>query len=484
MITSGLKPERVFYYFEKLSSIPRGSGNEKAVSDYCKSVAEELNLFCEQDEANNILIRKPASEGCEGAEGIIIQGHLDMVCEKNKDVQHDFKTDPLKLIIDGDYLTADGTTLGGDDGIAVAMGLALIEDNEIKHPEIELLFTTDEEVGMNGAKKFDASKLKGTRLINLDSEEEGIFIVSCCGGAKATINLPIVKEDTPKEFVPVEIKISGLVGGHSGSDINLQRANANKLMGRVLRQIAKTFYYRIECINGGLMDNAITRECTAVIYLPVEDMEELEDLCLQFEEIFNKEFVVSEKAIRVSAVRKTDSSDKVMTVETANKLIYALNLIPYGVIDMSLEIEGLVETSNNLGIVKTKNDVIEMASAVRSSVATKKYNVLEQLQMVSELIGGSLTLRGEYPGWEYKKDSKLREICVETYKEMFGHEPKIEAIHAGLECGLLGAKNPKLDMISIGPEMHDVHTTNEKISISSVERMWKYLKFTVERLAK
>ena len=233
MITSGLKPERVFYYFEKLSSIPRGSGNEKAVSDYCKSVAEELNLFCEQDEANNILIRKPASEGCEGAEGIIIQGHLDMVCEKNKDVQHDFKTDPLKLIIDGDYLTADGTTLGGDDGIAVAMGLALIEDNEIKHPEIELLFTTDEEVGMNGAKKFDASKLKGTRLINLDSEEEGIFIVSCCGGAKATINLPIVKEDTPKEFVPVEKKISGLVGGHSGSDINLQRANANKLMGRV-----------------------------------------------------------------------------------------------------------------------------------------------------------------------------------------------------------------------------------------------------------
>ena len=192
------------------------------------------------------------------------------------------------------------------------------------------------------------------------------LFVSCCGGAKATINLPIVKEDTPKEFVPVEIKISGLVGGHSGSDINLQRANANKLMGRVLRQIAKTFYYRIECINGGLMDNAITRECTAVIYLPVEDMEELEDLCLQFEEIFNKEFVVSEKAIRVSAVRKADSSDKVMTVETANKLIYALNLIPYGVIDMSLEIEGLVETSNNLGIVKTKEDVVEMASAVEA----------------------------------------------------------------------------------------------------------------------
>lgn len=483
MVTSGLKPERVFYYFEKISSIPRGSGNEKSVSDYCMSVAKELGLYCYQDEVNNVVIRKPASKGCEKAEGVIIQGHLDMVCEKNKDVKHDFTHDPIKLIVDKGFIKADGTTLGGDDGIAIAMGLALIEDDEIKHPQIELLYTTDEEVGMKGAKNFSSGLLDGTRLINLDSEEEGEFIVSCCGGAKAAVSVPVEYEAAPDEFVPVEIKIRGLLGGHSGSDIHLQRANANKLMGRILRQVGKTFFYRLKSINGGLMDNAITRECDAVIYVPVEDIDELIDLCNQFETIFINEYADSEKSIKVIVERVEDKKEKVFDFDTTNKIMYALNLIPYGVMRVSLEIGGLVETSSNLGIVKTTESSVDFVSAVRSSIATKKYEVLEELQMISELVGGKLTIKGEYPGWEYKKDSKLRDICVDAYKEMFGNEPKVQAIHAGLECGLLGSKYPGLDMISMGPEMYDVHTPGEKMNISSVERMWNYIRFVIEKLS-
>lgn len=483
MITSGLKPERVFYYFEQISSIPRGSGNEKAVSDYCMSVAKNLGLYCYQDEANNVLIRKPASEGCEKAEGIIIQGHLDMVCEKNKDVRHDFVNEPIKLIIDKDYLKADGTTLGADDGIAVAMGLALIEDSSIKHPQIELLFTTDEEVGMKGAKGFGAGLLRGTRLLNLDSEEEGILIVSCCGGAKATLSLPAELEPIPADFVPVSIKIRGLLGGHSGGEIHLQRANANKLMGRLLRQIGKTFFFRLKSINGGLMDNAITRECDALIYIPSEDIEELIDLCNQFEDIFSNEYEVSEKSVKVIVERTEENGDSVLDFETTNRIIYVLNLIPYGVIRISLDIDGLVETSNNLGIVRTTENSIEFVCAARSSVATQKYKLLEQLQMIMELVGGSMRLKGEYPGWEYKKESKLRNICVEAYKEMFGTEPKVQAIHAGLECGLLGSKYSELDMISMGPCIYDVHTPGEKMSIPSVERMWNYIKFVIEKLS-
>ncbi|MEA4971892.1 MAG: aminoacyl-histidine dipeptidase [Candidatus Metalachnospira sp.] len=483
MVTSGLKPERVFYYFEKISSIPRGSGNEKAVSDYCVSVARELGLYCYQDEVNNVLIRKPASNGCEKAEGVIIQGHLDMVCEKNKDVIHDFINDPIKLIVDNNYLIADGTTLGGDDGIAIAMGLALIEDNDIKHPQIELLFTTDEEVGMKGSKNFGSGLLSGTRLINLDSEDEGIFIVSCCGGAKAKVSVPVVTESAPVDFIPVAIRIRGLFGGHSGGDIHLQRANANKLMGRILRQLGKTFFFRLKSINGGLMDNAITRECDAIIYIPAEDIIELTDLCNQFENMFSNEYASSEKSIKVFVERVEDKQEEVLDFETTNKIIYVLNLIPYGVMQISLEIEGLVETSNNLGIVRTLDSSVDFICAVRSSVATRKYDVLEGLQMITELVGGTMTLKGEYPGWEYKKESKLREICVQAYKEMFGNEPKVQAIHAGLECGLLGFKYPELDMISMGPEMHGIHTPCEKMSIPSVERMWSFITFVIEKLS-
>lgn len=481
MSIENIRPERVFHYFEQISNIPRGSGNEKAVSDYCLSVAEGLGLEAFKDEYNNVVIRKPASKGYENAPGVIIQGHLDMVCEKNAKTEHDFKTEGIKLVVDGDWLKADGTTLGGDDGIAVAMGLALMEADEIEHPALECLFTTDEEVGMGGAKGFDASVLKGKRLINLDSEDEGIFVVSCCGGAKASVVIAADWEKVPEGLMPVHIKIRGLRGGHSGSDIHLQRANANKLMGRLMRQVAKTFYFGLGSINGGLMDNAITRECDSIIYIDPEDCEELLDMCSQMQSMFRNEYSGSESDIFVIA-EKAENGGRMLSRKSADSVIYALNLIPYGVERVSLDINGLVETSNNLGIVRTGEKTIELISAVRSSVATIKYDVLERLSAVAELTGGKLVVKSQYPGWEYKKESPLRDVCVEAYREMFGREPKIEAIHAGLECGLISSKAPHIDMISIGPEMHDVHTPMERLSISSVERTWNYLKHVLGRL--
>ena len=482
MVTANLRPERVFYYFEQISNIPRGSGNEKAVSDYCLSVAKSLSLETYTDESHNVVIRKPATKGYENAPGVIIQGHLDMVCEKDAGVEHDFLKDPIKLMVDGDWLTADGTTLGGDDGIAVAMALAILEDNTLEHPQIEVLLTTDEEVGMGGAENFDASVLQGKRLINLDSEEEGVFVVSCCGGAKAIVRIPAVWEKTPDGLVPYEIKVGGLLGGHSGSDIHLQRANASKLMGRVLRQVGKTFFYRLACINGGLMDNAITRENIATVYVDPEDAEELTDLCAQFERIFANEYSVSENGIFVECKPSEKKFDRVLDFKCSNNVIYAINLIPYGVNTVSLEMNGLVESSNNLGIVKTTEEYIDLESAVRSSVATIKYDIMEKLGIIAEMTGGQVIVKSAYPGWEYIKESPLRDIAISAYNEMFGKEPEILSIHAGLECGLFYSKRPDLDIISLGPEMHDVHTPMERFSISSVERTWKYVRFLLSKL--
>ena len=481
MVTENLRPERVFYYFEKISEIPRGSGNEKAVSDYCLSVAEGLGLEAFRDEYNNVVIRKPATKGYENHPGVIIQGHLDMVCEKNKATVHDFEKDGIKLVVDGDYLRADGTTLGGDDGIAVAMGLALMEADEIDHPALECLFTTDEEAGMGGATGFDASVLQGTRLINLDSEDEGIFVVSCCGGAKAHLLVPMEWEEVPEDLCCIELKVSGLAGGHSGSDIHLQRASAGKLMGRMLRQAAKTFYFRLAGINGGLMDNAITRECEALLYIPKEDLEEFADMCSQFEQVFTSEYAGSETGIKISAAL-CEGKGKVMSVKRASDVIYALNLIPSGVQRISLQMNGLVETSNNLGIIKTTEENVEFVSAVRSSIATVKYDILEKMAMIAELTDGKFFIKSQYPGWEYRPQSRLREVCVETFRDMYGEEPSVESIHAGLECGLLSSKAPQIDMISIGPDMRGVHTPQERLSIPSVERTWDFLKNVLKRL--
>ena len=473
MVTENLRPERVFYYFEQISSIPRGSGNEKAVSDYCLSVAKGLGLEAFKDEFNNVVIKKPASKGYENSEGVIIQGHLDMVCEKDKKTEHDFKTEGIKLVVDGDWLKADGTTLGADNGIAVAIGLALMEADDIEHPPLECLFTTDEEVGMGGAMNFDASVLNGSRLINLDSEEEGVFVASCCGGAKVHIKIPFSSEDAPHDMVSVSIKIRGLNGGHSGSDIHLQRANANKLMGRFLYGLKKKAEYALISLTGGQKDNAITRECTAEFL--TDSVAEVKAYAKELQEQLREEYTGSDENITFEITEKGTATAEVLHPTSQEKIVFYLQNVPFGIQKMSGTIKGLVETSSNIGILRLDRDELFASSSVRSSVDAACSALSDKIEYLTEFLGGDYEVQGAYPAWEYRKESPLRDKMVAVFEEMYGHKPEVVAIHAGLECGLFYKKMEGLDCVSLGPDMKDIHTSEEVLSIASTERVWNYL---------
>ena len=472
-ILKDIQPELVWKYFKEISSVPRGSGNEKGICDYFENFAKENKLEYVRDKANNILIRKNASEGYEKAGGVILQGHMDMVCEKTPDSSHDFLKDPIKLVVDGDFLTADGTTLGGDDGIAGAMALAVLSDSSAKHPALEVLLTTDEEVGMNGARSFDCSLLKGKYLINLDSEEEGEIITCCAGGMRAELNLPLKRETVPSDAKPYQITINGLKGGHSGSDIHLQRASAIKLMGRFLYEI-KNLCCLCE-ITGGNKDNAIPRETKAIICANDKNIAAIKEKSEEFEKIFNHEYLNVEYGIKINVETINTEIKSVLSKDTFSTALDMLNLIPYGVVTMSMSMKGLVESSTNIGVIRTYDDKITVISAPRSSVISRRDIIEKQFESIARLCGASLTVRGKYPAWEYREDSVLRGIMVETYKELFGTEPKVNAIHAGLECGLFSGERPDIDMTSIGPDMSGVHTTEEKLSIPSVARTYNYL---------
>lgn len=474
-ILSGISPYSVFYFFEEISNIPRGSGNEKAVSDYILSFAKSKGLECVQDEANNILIKKDGTKGYEGSKTLIIQGHMDMVCEKNNGVNHDFLMEGLKLKVTDDFIFADGTTLGADNGIAVAYALAVLSSDEIEHPPLEILLTTDEEVGMNGAASFDASILKGKMLLNMDTEEEGKLLVSSCGGMKVTISLKALRIEAENDRESFLLKISGLKGGHSGADIHLQRANANKLLGRILFALNEVYDIDIASLNGGNMDNAITRESEAAVLVKKCDVDKVNKLVKDYEEIFKHEYISCDENISVNFMKLNEKVHKVFTKDVSNKAVSILNLIPNGVLSKSLTIDNLVETSNNIGVLKTDGDLIKFTSAVRSSVKSKKYDVYNQLKIIAAITGSEISFRGDYPSWEYNPDSYLLKVFKKTYEDMYEREPEIEAIHAGLECGLFAEKVEGLDMISIGPNMYDVHTPNERLSISSTQRVWEYL---------
>ena len=424
------KLDLVFKYFEEISKIPRGSGNEKEISDYLASEGKRLNLEVIQDNALNVIIKKPASPGYENAPAVILQGHMDMVCEKNKDIKHDFTKDPIKLQVKENYLYADGTTLGADNGTAVAMGLALLASDDIKMPKLEVVFTANEEVSMEGAMNLDGSHFEGRYIINLDSEEEGRITVSCAGGVTAIVDiLKELKDITPKQTYLISIK--GLKGGHSGIEIDKKRANSNLLMGRVLNALEKEkVNYDLISISGGLKNNAIPREAEATINL--------------------------------------DSNDE-------KQVVKVLNLMPRNIQTMSADIENLVESSTNLGVVVTENDSIKFEFATRSSVKTLKDDINDRMQLLCDTIGVNLTLEDDYPEWEYAKDSKLEQICVETYEKINGKKPEIVAIHAGLECGLLLDAIEGAQAVSIGPNLFDVHTPDEHIDLLSTERTWDYL---------
>jgi len=475
-----LKPEKVFKYFEEISKIPHCSKNEKELSDYIVVFAKERGIKYIQDDALNVILLKEATKGYEDAEPIILQGHMDMVCEKTSDSNHDFEKEPLELIVDGDYITAKDTTLGGDNGIAVAMILALFDEDNISHPKIEAILTTDEETGLFGAESIDVSMLEGKRLINLDSEEEGIFTVSCAGGSTALGVLPISRENVKGNIIG--IKVSGLLGGHSGAEIDKERANASKLIGRMLYKLSENFKFVINKAQGGFADNVITKEAYAEIVCMDESISDIMAEIENFNRVIRHEFKAVDPDIKVVAenlgVKEVDAISKVDSF----KVLSYLNLLPQGIQNMSMEIDGLVETSLNIGIVKAEDEEFNVTLSVRSSVETRIDEVQQKIINLTKVLGGNMTFDGRYPGWEYKTDSKLRDKMISVYEEMYNEKPEIMAIHAGLECGFFAQKIEDVDCISIGPWLYDVHTPDEKLSISSTQRIWEYLVNLLEQL--
>ena len=430
------EPKRVFYYFEELCKIPHGSGNTKQISDYLVSFAKEHGLEYVQDEMNNVVIYKPATEGYEDAPAVILQGHMDMVCEKRPDVDHDFTKDPLNISVKDGYVTANGTTLGGDDGIAVAYGLALLESTELAHPALEVLITVDEEIGLLGAEGFDCSALKGKRLINLDSEAEGSLWISCAGGLSGISTIPVQRVEA--EGQKTAVKITGLMGGHSGAEIDKKRANANVLMGRFLYTLQKEAAYEIISLAGGQKDNAITREADAELL--VEDVNAVKACAEKVQKGFREEYAGTDEGITIEITDLGASSARVLHPTSREKVLFFLMEVPFGIQKMSGSIDGLVETSTNIGIVKLGEDEFLGSSSVRSSVEAAGAALSDKICYLTEFLGGDYTVQGAYPAWEYRKDSPLRDQMVEVYEEMYGEKPNVVAIHAGLECGLFYKK--------------------------------------------
>ena len=471
-VLAGLQPQLVFKYFEEISQIPRGSGNEKEISDYLRKFGEDLGLETIQDEALNIIIRKPATKGYENAPGVVLQGHMDMVCEKNKGTNHDFTKDPLQLRIDGDYIYATDTTLGADNGIAVAMGLAVLASNDIEHPALEVLVTVDEEAGMSGAMALDGNLVKGKYILNLDSEEEGHLLVSCAGGVTALSTIPVEFKDADSSKVTYSLEIKGLLGGHSGMDIIKQRANSNKLLGRLLNLISIDF--DLAKVEGGSKNNAIPRESDCVLMINPSDKETFISDVERITATFKHEFSTSDPGLEVIC-NETTSPSKVLNCDSKSRVISMLNIIPNGIQTMSMDIENLVESSTNIGVLRTTDSAVTFECAVRSSVGSLKTDITNRMELLTKQLNGTLQLISDYPAWEYAKNSQLEKMCIDAYKNLTGNEPIIMALHAGLECGLLLEKMPHAEAISFGPNMYDVHTPNEHLSISSTENTWKFL---------
>lgn len=472
-VLNGLEPSGVFRFFEEICRIPHGSGNVKAISDYCVAFAKERGLEVYQDDVYNVIIKKPASPGMESAPGVILQGHLDMVCEKNADVDFDFEKDSLRLAVDGDDIHAQGTTLGGDDGIAVAMGLAILDDDSIPHPPLEVLFTTEEETGMDGAQNLDCSKLSAKYMINIDSEEEGVITAGCAGGLKSHAVIPA--QWMEYSGVKYTLNVSGLLGGHSGTEIHLGRANANKLMGRLLFSLSKAAEFGLVYVQGGAKDNAIARDADAVVVIPQDQCGQAEKVINACAADFKNEYRACDPNVTVNFEKKEAYEGEAFTFSAAQKVIYLLLNTPYGVQTMSAELPGLVESSLNLGAVTMDHESVTLTWAVRSSVSSRKWLMNDRLMYMTEMLGGTYTYGGDYPAWAYRSQSPLRDLAVDTYEAMFGKKPQVCTVHAGLECGLFAEKMPQEDMISIGPDIKDIHTPGERLSISSTKRTFDYI---------
>ena len=468
-----LDPKPVFRFFEEISNIPRGSGNTRGMTEYLAAFARERGLAYRTDEIGNVMILKKAAPGFESRPAVLLQGHVDMVCVKTRDSDHNFETDPIRLILDGDWLHADRTTLGGDDGIAVAYMLALLDSDDISHPALECLFTIDEETGMYGAKALDPAWISARLMINLDSEEEGILTTGCAGGLDVESLLPIDRSSL--RGIPVRITISGLVGGHSGGEIHKPVASANKLMGRLLKKVHDELPVSLVDLAGGDKRNAIATSCEATLLCDEEDLEPIHEILKHMEADFRNEYKGMDDSITIGMECEEPALISAMDEESTKRIISFLILVPHGVEKMIASIPGAVETSTNLGIIESQDDTFHGWSLVRSAVGSSKNMLSERIVTLTELLGGCAELGGDYPAWEFKPESDLLTLVSDVYKEKTGKEAIVSVTHGGLECGLLSDAIPDLEIVSMGPDMSAIHTAAEKLSVSSVRRTWDVL---------
>ena len=479
---SGYQPEKLYHFFEDISAIPRGSGNEKGISDFLVAFAKERGLWVYQDDVYNVIIKKPASAGAENAPALMLQGHIDMVCDKRAGVEHDFEHDGIDLVVKDGMLTANGTTLGADNGIAVALMLTVLDDDSLVHPALECVFTTDEETGLVGAETLDKSQIDARIMVNLDSEEEGVATVSCAGGVVATLTRPVVREHV--DGATLTFDISGLMGGHSGSDIHLERGNGDLIMARIIEKLMRTGAPHLVNMNGGTKDNAINRECTAVlVYANVAEAEAaaktaqamIDDVTAELE-VFDPGFTCTVEVADGASVEAIPDAD-------ARAFISALRLAPNGVMRRNVAADGAVEVSSNIGVVQTSDDMITFLLSPRSSITSLQEDVKERIQTLADAFGFNALFENEYPGWSYVEHSHVRDVFKESYRELFGTELRIESIHAGLECGLFAAALPGLDAIAVGPTLANVHTPDECMELASSERFYELLVDALRRLA-
>ncbi|WP_294900308.1 aminoacyl-histidine dipeptidase [uncultured Eubacterium sp.] len=479
-IFENLEPKEVFYYFEDICSIPHGSGNTQNISDYCVNFAKEHGLKYRQEECGNAIIWKDATPGYEQADTVILQGHMDMVAVKDADCPLDLEKDGLIPEIDGAWIQAKGTSLGGDDGIAVAYALAILAADDIPHPALEAVFTVGEEVGLVGATALDASDLKGKILMNMDSEDDGIFLIGCAGAATVACCLPVKKETVSGQLYAWHI--DGLMGGHSGMEISRERANANKIFGRFLAEYMEKTGFSIVSVKGGEKDNAIAKQCDVLLVVPEERTAFFEEAVEKFETMLKKEHHFTDPQMHIYVEKEGCGETEVLDRETAQNLMALLIHLPNGVQKRIPELPDSVQTSLNMGILAQTEEEISMTFSVRSSITSEKEWLMKQMQHLTESFGGYCRISGVYPAWEYQPDSRIRPLMIETYEEITGRKPETAAIHAGVECGIFCEKLPGLDCISYGPQMNDIHTTRERLNIESVKRNWELTLAVLQKL--
>src|SRR5574344_400940 len=480
MNITDLQPQEVFHFINEICKIPRPSKKEGRIIAFLKDFAEKHHLQYDTDAAGNVLIRKPASKGYENRPSVILQSHMDMVCEKNSSVEHDFDKDPIQPYVDGEWLKAQGTTLGADNGIGIATQLAILASDSIEHGPIECLFTVDEETGLTGAFALQEGFMKGSTLINLDSEDDGEIFIGCAGGIDTTAYFTYVPQSIESGFFAFEVKVNGLTGGHSGDDIDKGRGNANKILVRYLGQLDQKMEVRLVTIDGGNLRNAIPREAKATFLAPMARKEDVRILMNHFINDVERELIVAEPDLKID-LSSAELPTKCIDDTSTWKLLNALYACPHGVIRMSDAIKGLVETSTNFAAVKmVANNTIMVTTSQRSSIDSSKYDIANMGERVFKLAGADVTHGDGYPGWEPNPKSKIANAIAAKYKELFGTEPKIKAIHAGLECGLFSKKYPTLDMASIGPTMRGVHSPDERLNIKDTQKFWQLLLETLK----